>query len=101
VGAPRTIAEKILAAHGIEDPRPGSFGLAAVDLVMANDVSGSVALRELERIGAPRVFDPGRVALLADHFAPAKDTRSAALLGRLRRFAREQGIELHTGRVGR
>jgi 3-isopropylmalate/(R)-2-methylmalate dehydratase large subunit len=90
---PWTVAQKILAAHGIADPAPGSFGLARVDLVMANDVSGSVALREFERIGAERVFDPARVALFADHFAPAKDTRSAALLARLRRFAREQGIE--------
>jgi 3-isopropylmalate/(R)-2-methylmalate dehydratase large subunit len=66
-----TIAQKILAAHGVEDVRPGAFGLARVDLVMANEVSGSVALREFERIGATRVFDPARVALFADHFSPA------------------------------
>jgi 3-isopropylmalate/(R)-2-methylmalate dehydratase large subunit len=92
VTAPLTIAQKIMAAHGLADIMPGSFGLARVDLVMTNDVSGSVALREFERI-ADRVFDPARVALFADHFAPAKDARSAALIGRLRRFAREQGIE--------
>jgi 3-isopropylmalate/(R)-2-methylmalate dehydratase large subunit len=93
VSASQTIAQKVLAAHGVEDPVPGGYGLARVDLVMANDVSGSVAITAFERIGAQRVFDPERVALFADHFAPAKDTRSAALLGRLRRFAREQGIE--------
>jgi 3-isopropylmalate/(R)-2-methylmalate dehydratase large subunit len=93
MGASRTIAQKILAQHGLSDVTPGRFGLARVDLVMANDVSGSVALREFERIGAQKVFDPARVALFADHFAPAKDARSAALLGRLRRFARDQGIE--------
>jgi 3-isopropylmalate/(R)-2-methylmalate dehydratase large subunit len=92
VDGPRTIAQKILHGHGVQDVTPGAFGLARVDLVMANDVSGSVAIREFERIGAERVFDPARVALFADHFAPAKDTRSAALLGRLRRFAEEQGI---------
>jgi 3-isopropylmalate/(R)-2-methylmalate dehydratase large subunit len=89
---PRTIAQKILAAHGVQDVSPGSFGLARVDLVMANDVSGSVALGEFERIGAGRVFDPDRVALFVDHFAPAKDVRSAEMIARLRRFAREQGI---------
>lgn len=94
-----TIAQKILAAHGVEDVRPGAFGLARVDLVMANEVSGSVALREFERIGATRVFDPDRVALFADHFSPAKDARSAELVARLRRFAREQGIE-HYWEVG-
>jgi 3-isopropylmalate/(R)-2-methylmalate dehydratase large subunit len=93
VSAPETIAQKILAAHGVSDTTPGTFGLARVDLVMANDVSGSVALREFERLGARTVFDPSRVALFADHFAPAKDTQSAALLGRLRRFARDYGIE--------
>jgi 3-isopropylmalate/(R)-2-methylmalate dehydratase large subunit len=82
-----------LAAHGVADVSPGSFGLARVDLVMTNDVSGSVALREFERIGAGRVFDPARVALFADHFAPAKDARSAALIARLREFARAQGID--------
>jgi 3-isopropylmalate/(R)-2-methylmalate dehydratase large subunit len=90
---PRTVAQKILAAHGVEDVTPGAFGLADVALVMANEVSGSVALDEFERIGAPRVFDVDRVALFADHFAPAKDVRSAELVGRLRRFARDQGIE--------
>lgn len=99
MGAPLTIAQKILAAHGVADVTPGAFGLARVDLVMTNDVSGSVAITEFERMGAERVFDPARVALVADHFAPAKDVRSAALIGRLRRFAREQGIE-HYWEVG-
>lgn len=89
---PRTIAQRILAAHGVADVSPGSFGLAHVDLVMANDVSGSVALREFARIGAKRVFDADRVALVADHFSPAKDVRSAEMIGQLRRFARDQGI---------
>jgi 3-isopropylmalate/(R)-2-methylmalate dehydratase large subunit len=93
VSVPQTIAQKILAAHGVADISPGGFGLARVDLVMTNDVSGSVALREFERIGASRVFDPARVALFADHFAPAKDARSAALIARLREFARAQGID--------
>ena len=90
---PLTIAQKILAAHGVQDVTPGAFGLARVDLVMCNDVSGSVALREFERIGVPRVFDPTRVALIADHFAPAKDLQSAEFLGRLRSFAEAQGID--------
>jgi hypothetical protein len=40
----------------VQDVTPGAFGLARVDLVMANDVSGSVAIREFERIGAERVL---------------------------------------------
>lgn len=90
---PQTVAQKILSSHGVEDTSPGAFGLARIDLVMTNDVSGSVAIREFEKMGAEKVFDPAKVALFADHFAPAKDARSAALLARLRRFARDQGID--------
>ncbi|MBX5441785.1 MAG: 3-isopropylmalate dehydratase large subunit [Solirubrobacteraceae bacterium] len=86
---------KILAAHGLEELTPGAFGLARVDRVLVNDVSGAVAIRELARMGAERVFDPGRVACVADHFWPAKDARSAEHVARLRAFAEAQGIEAY------
>ncbi len=44
------------------------------DLVMANDVSGPIAFRAMEKMGAERVFDPAKVVMVADHFMPAKDT---------------------------
>jgi 3-isopropylmalate/(R)-2-methylmalate dehydratase large subunit len=84
---------KVLAAHGIEDVTPGAYGLARVDRVMINDVSGGVAMREFARMGAERVFDPSAIACIADHFWPAKDVRSAEHVARLRTFAREQSIE--------
>lgn len=93
------MAQKILRAHGVEDVTPGAFGRARVDLVLLNDVSGAVAMREFSRMGAERVFDRTRVALVADHFVPAKDSRSAELVAALRRFAREQEIE-HYWEVG-
>jgi 3-isopropylmalate/(R)-2-methylmalate dehydratase large subunit len=83
---------KVLAAHGIEDVTPGAYGLARVDRVMVNDVSGAVTVREFARMGATRVFDPARVACITDHFWPAKDVRSAEQVSFLRTFAREQGI---------
>lgn len=89
----RSLTSKILAAHGIEDLTPGSFGLARVDRVMLNDVSGALAIREFERIGSSGVFDAARIACVADHFSPAKDVISAAHLGRLRRFVDEYGID--------
>jgi 3-isopropylmalate/(R)-2-methylmalate dehydratase large subunit len=90
---PLTLTAKILRAHGIEDTTPGSFGLARCDLVLLNDVSGSVALRAFAEMGATKVFDPARVALVADHFTPAKDARSAAFVGDLRSFAKTYGID--------
>lgn len=90
--APQTLTAKILSSHGVEDLTPGAFALARVDRVMLNDVSGAVSIREFERMGADGVFDPDRVACIVDHFWPAKDARSAALVARLRTFAERQGI---------
>jgi 3-isopropylmalate/(R)-2-methylmalate dehydratase large subunit len=89
---PQTLTQKILGAHGVEDLTPGAFALAQVDRVMINDVSGGVAIREFERMGAETVFDPDKVSCIVDHFWPAKDVRSAALVGRLRTFAQKHGI---------
>jgi 3-isopropylmalate/(R)-2-methylmalate dehydratase large subunit len=57
------------------------------DVVMANDVSGPVAFRAMERMGATTVFDPSRVVMVADHFMPAKDARSAELQRRLKEWS--------------
>ncbi len=71
------------------------------DVVMANDVSGPIAFRALERMGVGRVFDPARVVMVADHFAPAKDARSAELQRRLKEWSTEQGVTFYDqGRGG-
>ncbi len=99
---PRTLAEKILLAHAdVDDLRPGDVVQVSCDVVMANDVSGPVAFRALERMGATRVFDPERVVLVADHFVPAKDARSAELQQRLQRWAEAHGVTFYgQGRGG-
>ena len=94
------LTTKILAAHGAGDAAPGALATVTCDLVMMNDVSGSLAMRSFERMGAARVFDPERVVLVADHFVPAKDVRSAELVRDLRRFAERHGIE-HYYELGR
>jgi 3-isopropylmalate/(R)-2-methylmalate dehydratase large subunit len=71
------------------------------DVVMANDVSGPIAFRSMEKMGVRRVFDPGRVVMVADHFAPAKDARSAELQRRLKEWSTEQGVTFYDqGRGG-
>jgi 3-isopropylmalate/(R)-2-methylmalate dehydratase large subunit len=71
------------------------------DLVMANDVSGPIAFRQLERMGAKRVFDPAKVVMVADHFTPAKETRSAELMKRMKEWSDEQGVVFYDqGRGG-
>jgi 3-isopropylmalate/(R)-2-methylmalate dehydratase large subunit len=71
------------------------------DVVMANDVSGPIAFRAMEKMGVERVFDPERVVMVADHFAPAKDARSAELQRRLKEWSHEQGVTFYDqGRGG-
>jgi 3-isopropylmalate/(R)-2-methylmalate dehydratase large subunit len=94
-----TLSAKILQAHGVEDTTAGSFAIAKADLVLLNEVSGAVALRVFAELGATKVFDPDRVALVVDHFVPAKDVRSAELSGDLRRFAKRMGVK-HYYEVG-
>jgi 3-isopropylmalate/(R)-2-methylmalate dehydratase large subunit len=87
-----TLAEKILAAHsGKKQVSAGEFINCKVDLVMANDVTGPIAIREFRRLGT-KVFDPKKIVMLSDHFAPNKDINSAEQAKVLRDFARENGI---------
>jgi 3-isopropylmalate/(R)-2-methylmalate dehydratase large subunit len=90
---PHTLAEKILLEHAdADDVRPGDVVMVRCDVVMANDVSGPLAFRVMEKMGASRVFDPSKVVMVADHFMPAKDARSAELQRRLKEWSDAQGV---------
>jgi 3-isopropylmalate/(R)-2-methylmalate dehydratase large subunit len=97
-----TLAEKILLAHTDQDDlAPGDIVLVRCDLVMANDVSGPLAFPAFERMGARRVFDPEKVVMVADHFVPPKDERSAELQRRLQTWCEAQGVTYYAqGRGG-
>ncbi|MET0449123.1 MAG: aconitase family protein, partial [Aeromicrobium sp.] len=87
-----TMTAQILERHGIADSTPGTFALLPVDRLMVNDVSGAVALKVFEEMGATRVHDPAKVSCIADHFWPAKDAISALQISNLRSFADRYGI---------
>ena len=71
------------------------------DVVMANDISGPMAFRAMEKMGATEVFDPAKVVVVPDHFMPAKDKRSAELQKLLREWAPTQGVTYYEqGRGG-
>lgn len=90
---PMTITEKILAAHaGLDSVHPGQLINAKVDIALGNDITAPIAIQEFRRAGAAKVFDPARVVLVADHFAPNKDILSAIQCQTLRQFAREQHL---------
>lgn len=82
--------------------RPGDLVEVSVDVVLANDITAPISLREFESLGVERVWDPEKVVLVADHFAPNKDIKSAEQCKAIREFARAQGIAHHydVGRMG-
>jgi 3-isopropylmalate/(R)-2-methylmalate dehydratase large subunit len=88
-----TLVEKILAEHSDKkEVSPGEFINVRVDLVMANDITAPIAIREFKRLGVERVFDPNKVVMVPDHFVPNKDIASAEQAKMMREFAYEQGI---------
>ncbi|HLJ75034.1 MAG TPA: 3-isopropylmalate dehydratase large subunit [Thermoanaerobaculia bacterium] len=97
-----TLTEKILARHaGLDRVEPGAIINTNVDLVLANELSAAVAIGVMRGIkGATRVFDPEKIALVEDHFVPAKDAQSAKLAKLMKDFAIEQKIT-HFFDVGR
>lgn len=98
-----TISEKILAAHAGQDKVvPGEIINAKLDLVLSNDVTGPVAIKEFARLGREKVFDKDRIALVPDHFTPNKDIASAEQSKIMRDFARKQEITHYweVGKVG-
>jgi 3-isopropylmalate/(R)-2-methylmalate dehydratase large subunit len=97
-----TITEKILAAHsGNKKVSPGQFINVWVDMVLANDITAPIAIREFERLGVGKVFDPKKIVLVPDHFTPNKDIASAEQAKQVREFALEQGVNyFEVGEMG-
>jgi 3-isopropylmalate/(R)-2-methylmalate dehydratase large subunit len=97
-----TLVEKILAAHaGKSKVSPGEFLNVRVDVILANDITAPIAIREFKRLGLKKVFDPQKVVMVPDHFVPAKDIASAEQVKVMRQFAQEQGvIYFETGQMG-
>jgi 3-isopropylmalate/(R)-2-methylmalate dehydratase large subunit len=88
-----TLAEKILAAHcGEKTVSPGELLSVRVDLILANDITAPLAIKEFRRIGVDKVFDPRKVVMVPDHFVPNKDIASAEQAKMMREFVREQGL---------
>ncbi len=97
-----TLAEKILARKSNKsEVHPGEFINARVDLVLASELSGVLAIEEFKKISGAKIFDPQKVVLVMDHFTPAKDVKSAEIVKACREFAREHDIRFYdVGRAG-
>lgn len=88
-----TMTQKILAKHaGLENVVPGQFIEADLDMVLGNDITGPVAIKEFEKMGAGEVFHKDKISLVPDHFTPNKDIKSAEQCKIMREFAYAQEI---------
>jgi len=88
-----TITEKILLAHtDNKSIAPGDFIYAKIDLALGNDITAPIAIQEFEAMGAKKVFDRRKIALVPDHFTPAKDKKSAQQAKVLSDFAKKHKI---------
>jgi 3-isopropylmalate/(R)-2-methylmalate dehydratase large subunit len=88
-----TITEKILAKHaGLAAVEPGQLIMAKVDVALGNDITAPIAIKEFKRSGALKLFDPERVILVMDHFAPNKDIQAANQVKIVRDFAMQHQL---------
>ena len=89
-----TMTQKIFAAHtGLKSVEAGQLVEANLDLVLGNDITSPVAVREFEKTGVKEVFDKAKVAIVPDHFTPNKDIKAAEQCKLLREFANNKEIE--------
>lgn len=73
-----TMTQKILAAHaGLSEVKAGQLIEAELDLVLGNDITAPVAIKEMEKFNKETIFHKDKIALVMDHFIPNKDIKSA------------------------
>lgn len=88
-----TMTQKILARRaGLPSVKAGQLIEADLDLVLGNDITAPVAIKEMNRFRKEGVFDKDKIALVPDHFVPAKDIKSAENCKCVREFAHRNKI---------
>lgn len=89
----KTLAQKILQRHSLDEvEKAGQIVRCKTDMVLANDITAPLAIDSFRKMGATKVFDREKVALVCDHFTPNKDIDSAEQVKKVREFAREMDL---------
>ena len=97
------MSQKILAYHaGLDSVKAGQLINAKLDMVLGNDITSPVAVKEFEKAGFSCIHCPERVSLVMDHFTPNKDIKAAEQVKTVRNFANKYGVEnfFDVGRMG-
>ena len=88
-----TMTQKILAAHaGLPSVQAGQLILADLDLVLGNDITSPVAIKEFSKLGKDSVFDKDKITMIMDHFAPNKDIKAAEQCKMCRDFCTDKEV---------
>ncbi len=88
-----TMTQKILASRaGLKEVKAGQFIEIDLDMVLGNDITAPVAIKEFYKMGAEKIFDRDKVSIVLDHFVPNKDIKSAEQCKISRNFCREQHV---------
>lgn len=88
-----TMTQKILADHAeLESVKAGQLIQVNLDLVLGNDITTPVAIKEFAKIGLNEVFDKNKVVIVPDHFTPNKDIKAAEQCNFIRKFAHEKEL---------
>ena len=88
-----TMTQKILAAHaGLDSVQAGQLILASLDLVLGNDITSPVAIKEFNKLGKNGVFNKDKITMVMDHFAPNKDIKAAEQCKMCRDFCGEKEV---------
>lgn len=89
-----TMTQKILADHaGLSEVKAGQLINVKLDMVLGNDITTPVAIKEFEKFGFSEVFDETKISLVMDHFAPNKDIKAAQQCKACRVFAHAKNIK--------
>lgn len=88
---PRTLCEKIIDAHALDDGATGLFRRVRVDAVLGHDATIALLADEFERRGLS-IWDPSRVLFTNDHFSPPATVERADISRRFIGFSKSQGV---------
>src|SRR3990172_5460733 len=92
---PMTLTEKIMAqSAGLAEVVPGQMITAKIGLAYTMDTLGKIVFDHLKSAGATRVYDPEKVVVVFDHFAPAPDVNYANLHNEVRRLAKQYNVRI-------
>ncbi len=88
-----TMTQKILADHAsLSHVEPGQLISARLDIILGNDITTPVAIKEFEKAGFENVFDKEKIAIVLDHFVPNKDIKAAEQSAMCRKFSQKHKI---------